>query len=267
MSEISSNISLLLFLGAFPVIIILLLVYYKDKNKEPIGLLMKLFIGGFISCGLVLMLSGLIENYLPVMSPSVPKNIFETLLYSFIGVALIEEISKWIMVYFISYYHKEFDEIYDGLVYSVFVSLGFAFIENILYVLVNNSIATAIVRAICAVPSHACDAIFMGYHISIAKQQSIYKNKRQEKRHLLLSIIMPTLIHGIYDFCLLSGYKSFIIVFLIFVVVMYFISINKLHDMSSTNKKIIGKKYMYCKYCGQVINHAKKCNHCGRNQF
>ena len=171
------------------------------------------------------------------------------------------------MVYFISYYHKEFDEIYDGLVYSVFVSLGFAFIENILYVLVNNSIATAIVRAICAVPSHACDAIFMGYHISVAKQQSIYKNKRQEKRHLLLSIIMPTLIHGIYDFCLLSGYKSLIIVFLIFVVVMYFISINKLHDMSSTNKKIIGKKYMYCKYCGQVINHAKKCNHCGRNQF
>ena len=63
MSEISSNISLLLFLAAFPVIIILLLVYYKDKNKEPIGLLMKLFIGGFISCGLVLMLSGLIENY------------------------------------------------------------------------------------------------------------------------------------------------------------------------------------------------------------
>ena len=170
--------ALQLFLATIPVIIILLYVYNKDKNKEPLELLIKLFLSGFLACSLVLIASEVL-NFLPFMDRSKNEiNIIETFLYAFIGVALVEEVSKWIMVMLLGYNSNEYDEIYDILIYSIFVSLGFAFIENIIYVTTTQSIKTAIIRALSAVPSHACDAIFMGYFLSIAKQHSVNKNKK-----------------------------------------------------------------------------------------
>lgn len=262
MSVIRNNYSYLLFLAILPVIIILFYVYNKDKNKEPFFLLLRLFISGFLSCGIVLLISNKLGSLSSVFSATSSKNLVDTIIYSFLGVALIEEISKWIMVYLIGYKNKEFDEVYDGLVYSVFVSLGFAFVENILYVCISNSIQTAIIRAICAVPSHACDAVFMGYHISIAKQYKIKGNRKEEFKQLLLSIIVPTLIHGVYDFCLLSGYKILILVFAVFIVFMYYIAISTLDRMSLLNKKIVNTKNTYCKYCGSKINNEEKCPKC-----
>lgn len=266
MTVIGDNFALLLFLAILPIIMILLFVYHKDKNKEPFLLLLKLFISGFISCGLVLFISGHMENITSVFSPSASKNIFETMIYTFVGIALVEELSKWLMVYFIGYHNKNFDEVYDGIVYAVFVSLGFAFIENILYVVFSNSISTAIVRALCAVPAHACDAIFMGYHLSIAKQYSTKGNRKKELKHLALSIIMPTFVHGIYDFCLMSGYQILLIVFAAFVVFMYFIAFSTLKDMSLSNNKIVKLKHKYCKYCGQLINQQAVCPRCKKPQ-
>ena len=244
--------TLLLFLAVIPIVLILLYVYYQDKNKEPPALLIKLFMGGLLACGLVLLVSSLLEKVSPLFSPNSTKNFFGTLFYAFISVALVEEICKWIFVYLFGYRSKEFDEVYDGLLYAVFVSLGFAFIENLLYVIINNSVYTAFVRALCAVPSHACDAIFMGYHISIAKEYKIHGKKKKEIKHLLLSIFMPALIHGIYDFCLLSGNKLFTFVFLVFITFMYFTSVNKLQQMSLSRKNISDKKNNYCKKCGMI---------------
>ena len=263
----NDNTSILLFLAILPVLLILLFVYTKDKNKEPKMLLLKLFISGFISCGLVLFFSAYLERISDVFSPITSKDFFGKIMYAFIGVALVEEISKWIMVYLVGYNNKEFDELYDGLVYAVFVSLGFAFVENLVYVFVSSSIYTAVVRALCAVPSHACDAIFMGHHISIAKQYSIKRNKKKERIHLLLSLLMPTFIHGVYDFCLLSGYKILIIVFIIFIVVMYFISLSTLNETSTSNKNIKKISHRYCKYCGEVINQLPVCPKCKRKQY
>lgn len=263
----NDNTSILLFLAILPVLLILLFVYTKDKNKEPKMLLLKLFISGFISCGLVLFFSAYLERISDVFSPITSKDFFGKIMYAFIGVALVEEISKWIMVYLVGYNNKEFDELYDGLVYAVFVSLGFAFVENLVYVFVSSSIYTAVVRALCAVPSHACDAIFMGHHISIAKQYSIKRNKKKERIHLLLSLLMPTFIHGVYDFCLLSGYKILIIVFIIFIVVMYFISLSTLNESSTSNKNIKKISHRYCKYCGEIINQLPVCPKCKRKQY
>ena len=266
MTVIGDNFSILLFLAILPILLILLFVYYKDKHKEPVFLLIKLFVSGFISCGLVLFISGYMEAVTGLFSPTTSKNIFETFIYSFVGIALVEEISKWFMVYFIGYYNKEFDEVYDGLVYAVFVSLGFAFVENILYVIMSNSIKTAIVRALCAVPSHACDAIFMGHHLSIAKQYSSKGDKKKTMKHIILSIVMPTFVHGIYDFCLMSGFQILVIVFAAFVVFMYFVSFSTLKDMSLSNSKIQKLKHKYCKYCGELINQQNVCPRCNKKQ-
>ena len=129
-------------------------------------------------------------------------NFFEVMAYSFIGVALIEEFCKFIMAFAGSYFNKAYDEVYDGIVYAVYVSLGFACFENILYVFANQSIAVGISRGILSVPGHACDAVFMGYYLSLAKVYASQGRKDLEKRNIVLSVVVPTILHGIYDFCL-----------------------------------------------------------------
>ncbi len=158
---------ILLILAALPVIVIMLFIYLKDGNKEPMRLLIKLFLSGILSCFSVLMISKTASSFLPFMSKT--ETFIDLFLYAFIGIALIEEICKWIMTYIVAYHQHNFDELYDGIVYSTFVSLGFAFFENIIYVIKSSSVNTALLRAVSAVPSHACDAIFMGYYLSVAK--------------------------------------------------------------------------------------------------
>ncbi len=230
--------SLLFILAVIPVIVICTYIYKKDKNKEPWSLLIKLFLLGIASCILVLILSGIMFAIFPFMEKeTTAMTIYQVMMYSFIGVALIEEFSKWIMVRGLAYHNAAYDEVYDGIVYAVYVSLGFAFIENLLYVLGNNSITIGITRGILAVPGHACDAVFMGYYLSMAKAYSKQGNLNQEKKNLVLSIIAPTLLHGFYDFCLFSGSGYLLIAFFIFVITLWIFSIKKIKKLANISAK------------------------------
>lgn len=260
----TKEIIFLLLLAALPVVVILLFIYLKDKNKEPLSLLIKLFLSGFISCVLVLLLSDMLEIF-PFMRGSVGnKSFLNTMLYAFIGVALIEELCKWIMTYISGYHSKEFDEIYDGIVYCIFVSLGFAFIENIIYVIQTSSFNTALLRAVTAVPSHAFDAIFMGNYLGKAKQAQLRKDKEKEKKYLLYSVLVPTILHGIYDFCLMSGLEILMIIFIFFVVYLYIVSVYKVSKTSKNNKKIVFKN-KFCGNCGRIVT-GEFCPNCGQRQ-
>jgi len=260
-----SNTSILFFLAVLPIVLILVFVYSNDKSKEPISLLLKLFGLGILSCFLVLAISDVLEKFLPFMqTTSGDRSFLDILLYAFIGVALVEELCKWLMLYLKGYNNKEFDEVYDIIVYSVFVSLGFAFFENILYVLGTQKLSIAILRAVSAVPGHACDAIFMGYYLALAKQFS-YQNKKQlERRNIIFSILIPAVLHGIYDFCLMSGYKVLIITFIIFVAILYALSIKKLKEVSANNKKI-RETTKFCHVCGAKVE-GQFCSNCGARQ-
>lgn len=234
MGETVTIIMMLLILALLPVVLISWYVYWKDRRKEPTGLLALLFGLGVLSCGVTLALSEVVFRIFPFMDQSTNvMNIFEVMAYSFIGVALIEEFSKWVMVYFCGYNNKQYDEVYDGIVYAVFVSLGFAALENILYVLGNMSIGTAISRALLAVPGHACDAVFMGYYFSLAKMYKHQNNHKEEIKNLILGIVAPTIIHGFYDFCLFSGVGFLMILFFAFVIAVYIISVKKIKQLST----------------------------------
>ncbi len=255
----------LLLLAALPVVIILFIVYQKDKNKEPMALLIKLFLSGFLACGLTLFISRILRLFLPFMDgPVASKSFVGVLLYAFIGVALVEEFSKWIMTFVSAYQAKEFDELYDGIVYAIFVSLGFAFLENILYVLNSSSINTALSRAISAVPSHACDAVFMGYYLSMAKNYALRGDHEKERKNIAFSILVPAILHGTYDFCLMSGLKILSYVFIVFVIFLYGTSIQKLKAMSKGNKKIKFEN-KFCKVCGKLVT-SEICPKCGTKQ-
>ena len=274
--------AILLFLAIIPVVIICTYIYRKDKNKEPGNLLVKLFGLGIASCFLVLILSSIVFKIFPFMQNEVEQmNFFETMAYAFIGVALIEELCKWYMTYKGAYSHNEYDEVYDGIVYAVYVSLGFAFFENILYVLGNNSISVGISRGLLAVPGHACDAVFMGYYLSLAKMYSYKGNKKQEKKSLILSIIVPTILHGIYDFCLFSQIDILLLIFFIFVITIYILSIKKIKQLSGqskpkaeTNQAAIYPQYnnqppqqqRFCPNCGIQVGDSNFCRNCGTRQ-
>lgn len=113
----------------------------------------------------------------------------------FIGIGLVEEYSKFIFVRYYTYKKKDFNEPFDGIVYCVMVSMGFATLENILYVYKGGE-SVAWMRMFTAVPMHAVFAIFMGYFMGIQK----FYNK---KNFAIIGLLIAALIHGIYDFVLM----------------------------------------------------------------
>ena len=231
-----SNTSLLLFFSLLPIVLILVTIYNIDRSKEPLVLLLIFFVLGIISCFGVMKISQILENFLPFMSKKViDLNPLEVIMYAFIGVALVEEFLKWLIVFLIGYNNKEFDEIYDIIVYSVFMSLGFAFFENIIYIFGIREVTVAIFRAILAIPAHACYAIFMGYYLSMAKQSN---TKKEKLKYIILSIIVPVLLHGIYDYCLMSKNSILIVIFVIFTIFLDIISIKKVKELVISNKKV-----------------------------
>ena len=278
--------AVLICLAIIPVVLICTYIYRKDKNKEPSSLLVKLFLLGIACCILVLLLSDVLSLVFPFMDKGTTSmNIFEVLAYSFIGVALVEEFCKWLMVYLGAYSHKAYDEVYDGIVYSVYVSLGFAFIENLLYVLGNESISIGIARGLLAVPAHACDAVFMGYYLSLDKAYASRGQKKLEKKNLILSVVAPTILHGTYDFCLFAQEISLMLVFVIFVITLFIISIKKIKQLSSSQKTknshqnnyytqrtnqdqsstVNNQQNNFCSNCGVKVD-GNFCGNCGTRQ-
>ena len=222
-----------LFISFLPVFLVGRYIYIHDKNKEPMKMLLKLFVSGILSCFLVLFISSIMGGIFPIFNGDVENlDLFELAIYVFIGIALVEEFCKWIMSYSIAFNNEEFEEVYDMIVYSTFVALGFAFFENFFYVL-DGGVAVGIMRALLAVPGHACDGVFMGYYLGLAKTSDLNNRDDLKKKNLLLSVFVPTIMHGIYDFCLFTGNLLLLLFFFAFVIYVYVHSIKKIKKVSS----------------------------------
>ena len=115
---------------------------------------------------------------------------------AFFGAAIPEELAKFFMLWLLLRKNVHFDEKMDGIVYAVCVSLGFAAIENIMYLFTNadSYLSVGIARAIFAVPGHFCFGILMGYYYSLAK---FYP--KAPKKNKILILAAPILVHGVYD--------------------------------------------------------------------
>ena len=149
---------ILITLAIIPIIVIAIIMYKADKiEKEPKRELLKAFLMGVVSVVLTLIISFVfkIDTY------DYSDNYFKIFIYSFFGISLIEELSKWLCTYLFLRKNKYFDYIFDGIVYSVFVALGFATIENLLYT-ISGGVSTGIIRAITTVPAHVFFAISCG---------------------------------------------------------------------------------------------------------
>ena len=134
-----------------------------------------------------------------------------------------------------SWRSAEFDCQYDGVVYAVFVSLGFAIWENISYVL-SYGFGTAIVRAVTAIPGHACFGVFMGVFYALAKKYSLRQQKEQCTLFSVLAVVIPGLLHGTYDYIATKENTSLNWYFIVFVAILFIVSFLLIRKVSRSDK-------------------------------
>ena len=186
---------MILLTALLPIAILVSYIYHKDKKSpEPIGQLVKAFLFGVLSVPVSFCMSiplGIIGLY-QVGTTSISGSIST----AFFGAAIPEEFAKFFMLWLLLRKNRYFDEKMDGIVYAVCVSLGFAALENIMYLFSNAEtyLSVGIARAIFAVPGHFCFGILMGYYYSLAK---FYPKTPKKNKALIL--IAPILVHGLYD--------------------------------------------------------------------
>ncbi len=192
----SMDLLILLALALAPGVAIGLYIYLKDHHeREPIGLLIMAFCAGVVS----LLITFLINEPLSKWIPADESNLREQAVHAFLIVALVEELSKFIFVRFLFYRNENFNEPFDGIVYSVMVGMGFATFENLFYAL-DGGVGTALLRMFTAVPAHASFAILMGFFLGKAKFE------HRKGHYVIYALGVATLLHGVYDYFLFIAF-------------------------------------------------------------
>lgn len=121
-------------------------------------------------------------------------------LSSFVTAAIPEEGLKFIALLILARCCRHFDEYFDGIVYAVCIGMGFAGLENIMYILANeNWIFVSISRALMSVPMHYAFAVIMGAFFSLG-----WFDKRNRKLYFACALVIPIFVHGTYDFLCFS---------------------------------------------------------------
>jgi len=185
----------LLFISLAPVFIIAFYIYNRDRyEKEPVSLLFKALIIGIICVLPVLLIEGLL-----IMLYSGKEGMTEAAYTSFVVAGMTEEGIKFLALFLFFWKNKNFNEKFDGIVYAVYISLGFAAIENILYVF-QGGFSVGLVRSLTAVPAHALFGIMMGYNFGLARFNDKYR-----VLNLTGAFFLPFIAHGAYDFLLMGN--------------------------------------------------------------
>ena len=199
-----------------PPILLLLFVWHKDATKEPFLQLLKAVIFGALICIPAVFWESFMGTLL--FNGEEPTTIIGTTLNAFLCAAVPEETLKLIALWLVLRRNPYFDEHFDGIVYAVCVSLGFAAVEKVGYVLNHEEawVSVAVTRALMAVPGHYAFAVFMGYYYSM------YHFVRHDTTTAISILLVPVLAHGIYDSLAMSSMVNPLIGGLGFVFLIFF---------------------------------------------
>ena len=222
-----------------PSIVLLLYFTLSDRFKEPNGTVLLIFFLGFLICLPAGILNGLSHDFFYDGS-----KYSENLTSSFLGPAWAEELLKFSILYLIVLKRNEFNEPMDGLVYGVVVSLGFATYENYTYVYewaskvaseegydaVEFSYLVALGRSYSAVPMHGLNGAVMGYYFGMYAFSG-------NKNFLILSLVLPYLFHGFYNY-LVWPYPMIVIIVLVIFSLYLHLEFKKKQKKKSKEKEI-----------------------------
>ncbi len=228
----------ILFISLAPVAIIAGYILFRDKyEKEPFRLLLLALLAG----ALIVIPIMAVESFLSMLGEAL-QGIASAAWTAFVVAGFTEEMFKFIALFLLVWKSRELNEKYDGIVYGTFISLGFASVENVMYVM-QDGYATGMLRAFTAVPAHAIFGITMGFYFGLAK---FYPEKQGSLK--LKALLIPMILHGIYDFILMTGIEWLWIIFVVFVVFLYISGFKRVkylsdHSYFRTDYELLNKKF------------------------
>ncbi|MBE6910118.1 MAG: PrsW family intramembrane metalloprotease [Ruminococcaceae bacterium] len=220
-----------------PAAILLHYVYQQDTiEKEPAGLLWSLLAMGCLAALCAGLLEALGDFLLRrVISTTGPVYI---VLLAFLVVAAVEEGAKLFFLRLRSWNDPAFNYRFDGVVYAVFVSLGFAAYENVQYI-VNYGLSIALPRALLAIPGHMSFSIFMGVYYGRARLQTNLGDRAGARRSLRAGFLYAVFLHGFYDSCTMVATTLSTIIFLVFILLMFALAYHTLKREAETDAPIV----------------------------
>lgn len=179
-------------LAMLPAVLIIMLIFYmRRQRKINFCEILKYFLMGVISIIPALAIETIFdfENFTTWK---------EIMIYSFIVVGLTEESGKFLFLRAIAFESENFKEPYDGIIYAVIISLGFATAENLVYTY-SGGTPIAFIRMFTAVPAHAAFGVLMGFFTGLAKV------RRFPLFYMTVGLLTAVLFHGVYDYFLLQN--------------------------------------------------------------
>ncbi|MFZ5431934.1 MAG: PrsW family glutamic-type intramembrane protease [Bacteroidota bacterium] len=228
----------ILIISLAPVAVIAFYVWFRDKyEREPLRMVLLAMLSGALTVIPVIPVEGLIAS-----AGKSFEGIAGAAWHAFAVAGFTEELFKFLVLFLLIWRSAEFNDKYDGIVYATFISLGFAGVENVLYV-TESGYTTGIMRAVTAVPAHAIFGITMGFYLGMAR---FYPQKRST--FLFRAFWFPFLLHGIYDFILMTGIEWLWIVFVGFVIYLYVLGHRKMKVLSvqsyyRTDYELLNRKF------------------------
>jgi len=195
-------------LSAVPALGLAAYVWYADvTSSEPLELLVGTFALGVLFAGF----AGIVNTVVSVSLESLGLMFwFTQILYFLLVVGPVEETVKLLAVRLYAYRTSEFDAVVDGAVYGAMAGLGFATIENAIYIagqtqgiadtfnLVLTGSGITAVRALAG-PGHVIYSAFAGYYLGLAKF-----NRENAGPIVVKGLLIATLVHATYN--TLSGF-------------------------------------------------------------
>ena len=221
--------------AVLPAAYLLYRVYQMDTiEKEPWAMLKKLLLWGAISGVPAALVESLLTGLL--LRALTAGTVVYNLVAGFVVAALVEESFKFFFLYKFTFQDPAFNYRFDGVVYAVFVSMGFAILENVLYVF-QGGLGVAVTRALLALPLHAACGVYMGIAYGQQKVQSLYK-PASFGAVARACLPVPILIHGFYDFCAFMQTGLFTVIFIVFVVAVFVLTLKQLQRATREDRPV-----------------------------
>ncbi|ABR49773.1 conserved hypothetical protein [Alkaliphilus metalliredigens QYMF] len=213
-----------------PTIAIGMAFYFADRyDREPLGLLLKVFALGALSVLPVIVIQRLL------LSINILPGILSTVYIAFMVAGFTEEYFKRLAILFGAYHSRHFNEKLDGIIYAVFSALGFATVENIMYVVFRytGNYYVGIMRGILSVPAHMLFGVTMGYYLSLAKYT---EDKELRSKYFTKSLIVPIVFHGLFNFILMAQIPILMLLFLPYVIYLWRVNIIRLNRYTKESR-------------------------------
>lgn len=243
-----------------PSIILLIIMYRLDKKeKEPIPVLIQLFVLGMISIFPVIFVEVILGDIVTFIFGE--GNALSTMVDSFFAIALIEESAKFIVFRLRTRKLAAYNCKFDGLVYITFVTLGFATLENIFYV-ATDGLSVAFMRAVTSIPGHLYFSIYMGYYISKSIEAKLRNENDMVVKYNILALVLPTVFHGIYDMLLMLENTFAAILWFFLVIGFYIFTLIFIVNMSKQDEYFVDPNMWICPKCKATM-YNRFCGQCG----